>query len=288
MAKRFSAKEEILRTRAILNSSYDIHSGGIPPHARMLEQIVEGREMDDYSHRTFSCLEGSSNLLAIPSLTIYVMEGDEEEAAAYFGQDMADKVYAQKRQLKELATQGENAILRHYFLRHYFNPGSSLNFEPLSTEEISAIIEEPDSKRYFIKRYNSFGELSAPPFSFATDFNAEVNWTREGIRALSEANKLWFSEPLYSRAIEIHAKKLDLMNQLLRYAIGKVNELGFADVKIFNPETYFGESRRVTISELEESFQKYFGRPIPSAVELLEWSESVLAEVQEKYTVNPK
>ena len=283
--KQLPVEEHINKTRSILGSSYDLASGGIPPHAHMLEQIVEGREMDGYARRTFLSLD-ASNLLAIPGLTIYVMEEDKEEAVAYFGQEMADRVYAQDKQLRQLATQGTNALLRHYF-----NPENHWNFEPLSAEEVSGIIEEANRKGYFTERPRSFEEWGKQGFSSVTDFvfasfNPGAKWTKEGMEALFEADKLWFSEPLYSRAIEIYAKKLGLMNQLLRHAIGKVNELGFADVNVFNPATYFRDHSDTPVSQWEESFQKYFGKSVPGAVGLLEWSERVLTRIQEKYPVN--
>lgn len=282
MGKQLTLEKEISNVKAIIGSSYDLASGGIPPHAHMLEQIVEGKTMDEYARRTFLSLQ-ASNLLAIPGLTMYLREEDKETAAAYFGQDMADNIYRQNKQLGQLTIQGVNAILR----RHFY-PESPWNFEPLSAEEISGIIEEANRREYFTERPRSFDELRKQGFSSVTDFifasfNAGAKLTQEGIKTLFEADKLWFTEPLYSKALKIYAQKLSLMNQLLRHAAGKVEELGFADVNVFNPATYFNAPRNTTpMAQWEEAFNKYFGRPIPGVAGLLEWSEKVLQRVEEK------
>lgn len=287
MSNKQLTKEEIISdTREILVSSYDLASGGIPPHTHMLEQIVEGKEMDDYARRTFLSLD-DSNLLAKPGLTLYLDAENKEEAEAYFGRDMANNIYTQKKQLQQLAIQGTNAILR----RHFY-PESPWNFGPMSVEENSEILlkaaergylqEGPHKEWHMPTGEQGFSSVS--DFVFAM-FNAGGKWTEEGIEALEEADKLRYTEPLYSRAIELYAKKISLMNQLLRYAIGKANELDFADANVFNPAAYFGEQRSTTpASRWEESFQKYFGKSVPGAAGLLEWSEMVLTRLQEKYS----
>lgn len=61
MSKRqLTNEEQIISTRSIFNSSYDLSSGGIPTHAHMLEQIVEGRKMDAYARGTFLSLSSST------------------------------------------------------------------------------------------------------------------------------------------------------------------------------------------------------------------------------------
>ena len=289
--KQLPIEEHINNSRSIIGSSYDLASGGIPPHVHMLEQIVEGMEMDDYARRTFLSFD-ASNLLAIPGITIYINKENRKEAVAYFGQEMADYIQEQKKQMRQLAVQGTNAVLRHHFY-----PESPWNFDPLSSNEVADMIQEAVNKGYLPGIRGSFrewkpDERSEQGFSSVTDFvfdlfNAGAEWTKEGVEAVSKANDLRFSEPLYSRAIEIYAKKLGLMNQLLRHAIGKANELGFADVNVFNPATYFRSHSDTPVSQWEESFQKYFGKSVPGSVGLLEWSERVLTRIQEKYPVNP-
>lgn len=286
MTEQLNVEEIINKSRSIIGSSYDLASGGIPPHANMLEQIVEGKKMGDYERTIFLSMD-VSNLLAIPGITLYLDEETREEAVDYFGRETADGIQEQKTQLRQLAVQGTNAVLRHHFY-----PESPWNFDSLSSNEVASMIQEAANKGYLPGIRSSFREWKPPEwserdFSSVMDFvlylfHSGAEWTKEGLDAVSKANDVWFSEPLYSRAIGMYAQKLGLMNQLLRHATRKANELGFADVKVFNPATYFESHKDTPVSQWEESFQKYFGKSVPGALGLLEWSEKVLKRVEER------
>jgi len=279
------AQEEVIsNSRSLIGSSYDLASGGVPPHAHMLELLVAGKDMDDYARRTF--LSGYlSNLLAIPGLTLYSFEEDEADAAAYFGEELAKEVIDKIREARQITSMVEGAIIRQFCYTD-----RPVNLAPITEQEFGEMLEHCVEAGYITTAPKPFDEWSrqTPPSDvmdfFTSVFNNQGRWDEEAVNRLASAQKRWLEAPFYDKGIELHLVKLDVMNQLLRFATGKAKDLGFADVDEFNPSTYFNTPHNDTsISEWEESFQKHFGKSVPSAGGLLDLSERVLADAQQKY-----
>ncbi len=277
--------KDVANTQALLRGSYDISSGGIPPHILMWQYLISGKGMDDYVRETF--LSGChANLLAIPGLTVYWDATDKRAAGAYFGSTFEAEIQKVKAEISEKAERGETAIFRGFFYRD-----QPLRFDPISREDVAAIVDRCYEEGYLLQRPSSVHEWSdrdAHCYEFIRLLMSVQNngglWKKEAALSLGHGLKeRWFEEPFYTLGIQLHLEKLGLMKMLLEHATGKMKKSGFADPNVFDSKLYFGDSSATEEQQWQNAFQKRFSRNALSAQELLELSQQTLEKAKASY-----
>lgn len=289
---RLTLQEQISATQALFTASYDLISGGMPHHAFMLDELVAGRALNRYGKATFLSLDGAG-LLQVPGLTYRPSSEFAEKAKAriaftkaYLGEELEQYISGMKERLAEMLTsalQGSSAAVRRFF-----KPDSHQD-EPLSLEELTGILNQLKSEgRSLDRSLPEQGIMGSPP-AFYTGLTVYVmsdlgTLSFESIEIFDQVDALWFTGALFEAGINLHISKLELMTRIFQHAVERCTSLGFADISVFEPEKYFsGAHREVPKTGWETAFQRNFGRPAPSAIGLLDWTNSALAAAKAKY-----
>jgi len=257
---QFTREEEIELTNATLQSSYDLVNTCLLPQIHLLEDILNGEKLSKDREGTFAEFY-HIGLWVIPRIHIGCFPGDEKKAIGYYESALWNELDDKIKRVSEFVHEGEPP---------YFTPNTVEEIDDLITRCSQYLSENPRSA----KQWGST-ELPGNIYDFIDMVSQEGGvWTEEGKKEMTK----WFSGSYFQKAVEVHILKLDIMTQVLEYAIRKADELGCADTKVFNPETY------LTGPSLLPIWKEYFPESIPSPVELLDLAKKVLTSAKEKYS----
>ncbi len=279
-------EEEIRISTNLLTSSYDIASGGIPPHLRLFQMLLEGKPLDENAGHVLKS-KYDSNLLWKPGLTMPGYNGTTE-ADCYFGQHFRESLWNAWITNYRFGELEEAAILRK--IAH---PRIALDLTTaISANEIPLLVQGFHEQGYLLKLPKPSNEwhledIPNDMLSLMLRIQREGGRVSEGIMgAFIKSNQYWQTEPLFTNAVQTHLSKLKMMMRIFDHVTGKMKLLEFADPQTFDYPSYFG----VTDNDIADDITKMgiaylskFGRQVPSALELLEWGNTVLASAKQKY-----